>query len=143
MQSKQSQYYITYDDFNDSFLCVIGGETIYKALMPFCDKLYITKVYKDFEADTNDQSNFFLDNSAATSQGGAGIKAAQILVDEHVDVLITPRCGENAASVLLEANIAIYKAAGNNLKDNISACEQGKLEMLNEIHPGLHNHGGK
>lgn len=93
--------------------------------------------------NTNDQSKFFLDNSAATSQGGAGIKAAQILVDEHVDVLITPRCGENAASVLLEANIAIYKAAGNNLKDNISACEQGKLEMLNEIHPGLHNHGGK
>ena len=93
--------------------------------------------------NTNDQSNFFLDNSAATSQGGAGIKAAQILVDEHVDVLITLRCGENAASVLLEANIAIYKAAGNNLKDNISACEQGKLEMLNEIHPGLHNHGGK
>lgn len=31
---------------------IIGGETIYKALMPFCDKLYITKVYKDFEADT-------------------------------------------------------------------------------------------
>ena len=93
--------------------------------------------------NTNDQSNYFLDNSAAASQGGAGIKAAQILVDEHVDVLITLRCGENAASVLLEANIAIYKAAGNNLKDNISACEQGKLEMLNEIHPGLHNHGGK
>ncbi len=31
---------------------VIGGETIYKALMPYCDRLYITKVYKDFEADT-------------------------------------------------------------------------------------------
>ena len=28
MQSKQSQYYITYDDFNDSFLFVIDGETI-------------------------------------------------------------------------------------------------------------------
>ena len=28
MASKQSQYYITYDDFNDSFLCNIGGETI-------------------------------------------------------------------------------------------------------------------
>lgn len=28
MQSKQSQYTITYDDFNDSFLCVIDGETI-------------------------------------------------------------------------------------------------------------------
>ena len=28
MSSKQSQYTITHDDFNDSFLCIIGGETI-------------------------------------------------------------------------------------------------------------------
>ena len=28
MTNKQSQYTITYDDFNDSFLCNIGGETI-------------------------------------------------------------------------------------------------------------------
>ena len=28
MTSKQSQYTITYDDFNDSFLCTIHGETI-------------------------------------------------------------------------------------------------------------------
>ena len=28
MTPKQTQYAITYDDFNDSFLCVIDGETI-------------------------------------------------------------------------------------------------------------------
>ena len=28
MTSKQSQYTITYDEFNDSFLCGIDGETI-------------------------------------------------------------------------------------------------------------------
>ena len=28
MTSKQSQYTITYDDFNDLFLCSIDGETI-------------------------------------------------------------------------------------------------------------------
>ena len=28
MQSKQSHYIIAYDDFNDSFLCAINGETI-------------------------------------------------------------------------------------------------------------------
>ena len=28
MQSKQSQYTITYDDFNDTFLCNIDGEII-------------------------------------------------------------------------------------------------------------------
>jgi hypothetical protein len=28
MTNKQSHYTITYDDFNDAFLCVIDGETI-------------------------------------------------------------------------------------------------------------------
>ena len=31
---------------------VIGGGEIYKALMPYCKKLYLTRVYKDFEGDT-------------------------------------------------------------------------------------------
>ena len=30
---------------------VIGGEKIYKALLPFCDKVYVTKMYQDFGAD--------------------------------------------------------------------------------------------
>lgn len=30
---------------------VIGGEKIYKALLPFCDKVYVTKMYQDFAAD--------------------------------------------------------------------------------------------
>ena len=31
---------------------VIGGEAIYKMLMPLAQKLYITKIYEDFEGDT-------------------------------------------------------------------------------------------
>ena len=30
---------------------VIGGEKIYKALLPFCDRVYVTKMYQDFSAD--------------------------------------------------------------------------------------------
>ena len=44
MTNKQSQYYITYDDFNDSFLCVIDGETISAnfvgEILNYIDKLY-------------------------------------------------------------------------------------------------------
>jgi dihydrofolate reductase len=29
----------------------IGGASLYKALLPKADKLYVTRVYKDFEAD--------------------------------------------------------------------------------------------
>ena len=47
MTSKQSQYTITYDDFNDSFLCNIAGETI---SANFIGEIlsYIAKLY-DFE----------------------------------------------------------------------------------------------
>ena len=30
---------------------VIGGEQIYRALLPFCDVCYVTKIYGDFNAD--------------------------------------------------------------------------------------------
>ena len=47
MQSKQLQYTIAYDDFNDSFLCNINGETI---SANFVGEIlsYIAKLY-DFE----------------------------------------------------------------------------------------------
>ena len=47
MTPKQSQYTITYDDFNDSFLCAIDGETI---SANFVGEIlnYIAKLY-DYE----------------------------------------------------------------------------------------------
>ena len=47
MKPKQTQYTITYDDFNDSFLCIIDGETI---SANFVGEIlsYIAKLY-DFE----------------------------------------------------------------------------------------------
>ena len=47
MTPKQSQYTITYDDFNDAFLCVIDGETI---SANFVGEIlsYIAKLY-DYE----------------------------------------------------------------------------------------------
>ncbi len=56
MTSKQSQYTITYDDFNDSFLCNIGGETISAnfvgEILSYIAKLYDCEpnlVYSDME----------------------------------------------------------------------------------------------
>ena len=54
--------------------------------------------------------------------------------------MITPRCGENAADVLNMANIKIYKNIGNSIEENIQALKDNKLNLLQDIHPGLHNH---
>lgn len=94
--------------------------------------------------DTETNESIFLDNSeAAASTGGAGIKAAQMIVDNKVNALLTPRCGENAAQVLKPANIEIFKTTGTSAKDNINDFIDGKLPLLEEIHAGFHNHGSK
>ena len=93
--------------------------------------------------DVKTKESIFIDNSAAASQGGAGIKAAQAVVDSQVGALITPRCGENAAEVFNAAKIKIYKMMNSSIKDNIAAFEEDTLSLLDEIHSGFHGHGGE
>ena len=92
--------------------------------------------------DVDTKESVFLDNSAAASTGGAGIKAAQTIVDNKANVLLTPRCGENAAEVLKSADIEIFKTTSASVKDNIDAFIDGKLSLLDEIQAGFHGHGG-
>ena len=58
MIPKQSQYTITYDDFNDSFLCVIDGETI---SANFVGEIlsYIAKIY-DYEPKIIYSESYFV-----------------------------------------------------------------------------------
>ncbi len=93
--------------------------------------------------DTEDKAYRFLDNAAAAAQGGAGIKAAQILADGGAGILITYRCGQNAADVLKAAHIQIYQAREGTIAENIRKWERGELSPLTDAHPGFHNHGGK
>ncbi|WP_167959223.1 NifB/NifX family molybdenum-iron cluster-binding protein [Anaerosporobacter faecicola] len=109
----------------DSNVCVSFGRTLYFLI---------------YDVDTKE--SVFLDNSAAASTGGAGIKAAQTIVDNKANVLLTPRCGENAAEVLKSADIEIFKTTSASVKDNIDAFIDGKLPLLDEIHAGFHGHGG-
>ena len=88
--------------------------------------------------DTETKKSDFIDNSGAVSQGGAGVKAAQTVVDSQVDALLTPRCGENAAQVFTAAGIQMYKTTGDSIQDNIAAFTSGKLSLLEDIHPGFH-----
>lgn len=96
--------------------------------------------YLIYTTDTKEM--IFLENSAANSQGGAGIKAAQLLIDQKIDVLITPRCGENAAVALKSAGIQIFKSIGDSVNDNLSSYLNSKLEILDHFHAGFHGHHG-
>ena len=121
-----------------------------KIAMPVDDRSMETSISQHFGRapyfliyDTESKESIFLDNSAAASQGGAGIKAAQTIVDNKVGALLAPRCGENAAEVINKANIKMFKAINDSIKVNIDALNAGKLSLLEDIHAGFHNHGGK
>lgn len=93
--------------------------------------------------DTRTKESVFLDNSAVASTGGAGIKAAQVIVDNKVNALLTPRCGQNAADVLKAADIKIFKTTNASVKENIEDYISGNLPLLEKIHAGFHGHGGR
>ncbi|MCE5195928.1 MAG: NifB/NifX family molybdenum-iron cluster-binding protein [Negativicutes bacterium] len=88
--------------------------------------------------DTKTKESRFLDNSSAAVQEGAGRKAAQRIVDEKVDALLTPRCGKSAAELIQSADIRIYEIDGTSLQANLSAFTEGKLTLLADIHDGLY-----
>lgn len=92
--------------------------------------------------DTEKKEADFIINTAATSQGGAGIKAAQIIIDNRANVLLAPRLGENAAEVLKAADVKLYQAKPGKAQLNIDDLASGKLDLLAEIHGGFH-HGGR
>lgn len=86
------------------------------------------------------EETYFLDNAAVASQGGAGIRAAQVIADHGVKSLITPRCGENAEEVLRKAEVFVYRAIPGTARQNIEAHLQNQLTLLDEFHPGFHGH---
>ena len=104
-----------------------------------CESFGRTPYFLIYDTDTN--LHDFIVNEAASSQGGAGIKAAQTIVDTNVDALITPRCGKNAADVMLMSNIKIFKTKSRSIESNIGDFKLEALPVLTEIHAGFHNHG--
>lgn len=93
--------------------------------------------------DSDSGTTTFIENSAADSPGGAGIKAAQLIVDNKVQMLLTPRCGDNAAQVLKAASIGLFRTIGGTAMENVQAFLADNLTPLTETHAGFHNHGEK
>lgn len=83
-----------------------------------------------------DGADTIVDNPGAQAQGGAGIQAAQFLVDQQVTDLIAPRCGQNAAEVFQAAGIRIYKSANSEAAADLQAFAEGKLEPMTHFHSG-------
>ena len=68
-----------------------------------------------------------VENIAWQQRGGAGITAAQLIVDKGANVIISNSIGPRAISVLNTTNIKVYKAIPGSVRDNINAFVNGRL----------------
>jgi len=69
-------------------------------------------------------------NEAMGAPGGAGIQAAQFVVNRGAQAVITGRVGPNALNVLQAAAIPIYMASGGTVREAVDSFKAGALRAF-------------
>jgi predicted Fe-Mo cluster-binding NifX family protein len=85
--------------------------------------------------DTEGELVKAIENKGQMSGGGAGIAAAQQIIDEDVDVVITGNMGPNAFNLFKNSDIKVYRCASIKIDSAIQSFKEGKLEELTEAGP--------
>ncbi|MBD3383301.1 dinitrogenase iron-molybdenum cofactor biosynthesis protein [candidate division KSB1 bacterium] len=79
----------------------------------------------DIETDEHD----FIENTRAlNAASGAGVQAAQNVVDSGVDAVLTGHCGPKAFRALGAGDISIYVNVSGSLRKAIEAFKEGEYE---------------
>ena len=76
-----------------------------------------------------------LENKGQLSEGGAGIAAAQQIIDEDVQVVLTGNMGPNAYNLMEKSVVKVYRCKTNSCQEALELYQDGKLSELNEAGP--------
>jgi predicted Fe-Mo cluster-binding NifX family protein len=68
------------------------------------------------------------DNEGLMASGGAGVQAAQLIVQKGASALITGNLGPNAASALSASGIKVHLVSGGTIREVTEAFKAGKLQ---------------
>lgn len=79
-------------------------------------------------------------NPAMSQGGGAGIQAAQFVVNQGADAVLSGNLGPNAYDVLRAAGVPGYLVSGGTVRQAIEGYKAGKLEPMSG--PNVHAHAG-
>ena len=79
-------------------------------------------------------------NPAFIAGGGAGVQAAQLVVNKKADVLITGNVGPNAFEALRAAGVKIVTGAQGSVKDLVEKFKKGEIEYA--AAPSVETHYG-
>jgi len=88
--------------------------------------------------DTDTMAFDAVENTAIAAPGGAGIQAAQTVVNKGVDVLISGNIGPNAFQVLSTAGVKVATGAYGTVREAIEMYKSGKLNVSGGSTVGAH-----
>jgi len=88
--------------------------------------------------DPETMSYDVVENAGLNATGGAGIQAAQTIVNKKVDVVITGNIGPNAFNVLSAAGIKTVTGVSGTVKDVVERYQRGELRETNNATVGGH-----
>ncbi len=80
--------------------------------------------------DTETNAAEIVQNQAAMAGGGAGIQAAQSVVERDAAAVITGNVGPNAFQVFDAAGVTIYTAANMTVSQAVDALKAGNLPQV-------------
>lgn len=79
--------------------------------------------------ETNDDSFEFIDNvQNLEAAQGAGIQAAQNIVNKDVEAVITGHCGPKAFKVLSTSGVKVYTIEAGKISEIIEKFKKGELQ---------------
>lgn len=80
--------------------------------------------------DTDSGKVKVIENKGQLSGGGAGIAAAQQLINERIDIIITGSLGPNAFELINKAGIKAYKCEAMPINIVLEKFKNSKLEEI-------------
>lgn len=76
-----------------------------------------------------------IENKGKDARGGAGISAAQQIIDKNVDAIITGNMGPNAFEIINKSSIKVYKGETKKGNELIADYNSGNMEEITEAGP--------
>lgn len=89
-------------------------------------------------ADTETMAFEALPNPAMSQGGGAGIQAAQFVVNQGAQAVLTGNLGPNAFDVLQAANVPGYHVPEGTVRQAVEAFNAGKLQPMGGANVAAH-----
>ena len=84
-----------------------------------------------------------IDNPAVSASGGAGVQAAQFVIERGAEAVITGNVGPNAFGVFQAGGASVYLVKGGTVREAVEAYRRGQLSLAQGASVASHTGMGR